>query len=471
MKKILFAFIGVAALFASSCKKEDVKAYQKPLISGGSSNVDTLIGDITVNTTVTRTTYLKGLVYVRPGITLTVNAGVTIKGSLETTSTPDVVDLTNNKGTLIVEQGGRLVAIGTASSPIVWTSERPAGQRNFGDWGGIVLLGQAPIITATGASTNVFEAFTALTNGRNSYGGNVANDNSGSIVYNRVEFAGGIVAAQNREVNGITFCGVGSGTTINHVEVSNSGDDAFEFFGGTVSADHLLAFGTKDDDYDFDENYNGTLQFIIAYRTDLADNSGSELIELDNNAAATLTPTRTTPFIANATLIGPSSLTVRSGVVGSFDGGIWLRRAGRIIFANSLVAGQALTNIIATTATTNSSLLNPNDPIPSYMRNNIFQTTSSTPVILDANEANPIAGTADNALINVLGNSTNKNTAVATFNDFKLDGGLKPLAGSPALSGGLNLGSFGLVGTTQRGGVITSDPWTTTGSWISISSN
>jgi hypothetical protein len=397
-----------------------------------------------------------------------VNAGVTIKGS-PGGAVPDLINLENNKGTLIVEKGGKLVANGTPTSPIVWTSSAAAGSRNFGDWGGIVLLGNAPITTSTGANTNIYEAFNTggTPDERYRYGGTDANDNSGSITYNRIEFAGGVVLVANQEVNGLTFSGVGAGTTVNHVEVSNSGDDAFEFFGGTVNVDHMLSFGNKDDDYDFDEAYQGRLQFIIAYRNDLADNSGSELIELDNNASATDFGPNTTPFISNATLLGPASLTVRTGVTGRFDGGIYVRRAGRIRFLNSIVIPNALTNVVASTNSTDASfLLASTDPDASPMMNNIFfGINTSTPIVKDDNESNPIALNVNTPLFNKLASTGN------TAADPKLNTFLVPQAGSPALSGGIDLSGFGFVGTTQRGAVRTTDQWTTTGSWISIATN
>lgn len=478
MKKLFFVVMGSAVIFASSCKKDksvsNLEADTlKELINGGASGVDTLVGEITVNTTVTRTTYLKGIVFVNPGVTLTINAGVTIKGS-QGGAAPDLINLSNNKGSLIVRQGGILNAVGTPTSPIVWTSVQPAGSRNFGDWGGIVVLGNAPIVTATGATTNIYEAFrTGTPDARFTYGGANANDNSGTIAYNRIEFAGGVVLIANQEVNGLTFGGAGKGTNVHHVEVSNSGDDGFEFFGGTVNAHHLISFGNKDDDFDFDEAYNGSLQFIIGYRTDLADNSGSELVELDGNSAAAEFTPHTTATIANATFFGPSSLTVRPGVVGTFDGAIWVRRRGRIRLANSLIIAQAFPVALGTTATTNPTLVNPADPDPSYIRHNIWQAPSATPVVLDANEGNPIVGTTDNALIAVLGDGTNQNSALANVADFKLNDFLVPQPGSPALSGGLSLTFLDpfFVSTTQRGAVITSDQWTTTGTWISIATN
>jgi hypothetical protein len=477
MKKIFFAALGLA-VFAVSCKKNLDADVQKELVNGGVSGVDTLVGEITVNSTVTRTTYLKGIVYVKPGVTLTVNPGVTIKGSPGSVA-PDTLNLAINKGTLVVERGGRLVANGTPTSPIVWTSAQPAGSRNYGDWGGLVLFGRAPIKTSSGGTTNFYEAF-PLSDPRNYYGGTDPNDNSGSITYNRFEFGGGIILKPNQEVNGITFCGVGKGTVAHHIEVSNNGDDGFEFFGGTVNVHHLLSFGNKDDDFDFDEGYNGNLQFIIAYRTDLADNSGSAMIELDNNAlSADFPPNHTNPTIANATLVGPHSLVARPGSGGRFDGAVYVRRAGRIKLANSLIISDSLPTALGVTPTTRNHIDGIAGAVdPSYIRYNVFQTYAAIPVIWDNDEGNAIVdGTAtaapDNALIGVLGDATRLNSAVATPADMKLDGTLKPIAGSPALSGGTSLTFLDpfFVSTTQRGAVITSDVWTATGTWISIAIN
>jgi hypothetical protein len=469
MKKLIYAAVGLAVVFATSCKKDiDGNDDQKPLIIG--SSVDTLVGEITVNTTVTRETYLKGIVFVKPGVTLTVNAGVTIKGSLGG-AVPDLINFENNKGTLIVEKGGILNAVGTPTAPVIWTSPNPAGSRGVGDWGGIVILGNAPIINKDGGTTNTYEAFrTATPDPRFSYGGTNATENSGTIAYNRIDFAGGVVLLPNQEVNGLTFGGVGSGTTVHHVEVSNNGDDGFEFFGGTVNADHLISYSNRDDDFDFDEAYNGRLQFIIAYRTDLADVSGSEFIESDNNSLAIDYGLNTTPFIANATFIGPTSLVTRGGI-GSFDGGIYVRRQSRIRFANSLVAGQVLPSVIASTPTTDASLLLPtSDPDASPIVFNIFESQSTTPVVKDANESNPIGTVVNTPLYNYLASPANGNSAVPNYAGFKLDGTLKPLSGSPALSGGINLSSYGFVGTTQRGAVLTTDVWTAQ-PWITTALN
>lgn len=471
MKKLVYSALGLALLFASSCKKDSFDA-QKELVSGGASGVDTLVGEISVNSTVTRTTYLQGIVYVKPGVTLTINPGVTIKGSLGS-GVLDSVHLEVNKGTLVVEKGAKLIANGTPTSPIVWTSPKAAGTRAQGDWGGLVLLGNAPIHTKTGATSNTFEALPS-SDPRNSYGGNNAADNSGSVTYNRFEFGGGLVLLVNQEINGVTFCGVGNGTTFHHVEVSQAGDDAFEWFGGTINAHHLLAFNPRDDEFDFDEGYSGNLQFIIGYRVNLNDISGSHAIEADNDANGTNGFPHTTPFIANATLVGPSDTTSGVGPGNYYDGEVFLRRNVRIRLVNSLIIAQKQPYALVTTPTTQplvASVANLSDSI--VIGYNIWQTNSAHAVVKSAIEGNPVNSPVDDvATINKLvglGNS-----ALAGFNDFKLDGALKPLAGSPALSGGVNLAALGLTqftGTTQRGAVISTDPWTSTGTWLSIATN
>lgn len=464
--------MGVAIIFASSCKKDGFTA-QKELVSGGASGVDTLVGSITHDTTVVRTTYLKGIVYVDSGVTLRINAGVTIIGSPGSTA-PDTVNLANNKGTLVIQKGAKLIANGTPTSPIVWTSSKPAGSRKFGDWGGVVLLGKATIHTATGAKTNTFEALPS-SDPRNSYGGTNDADNSGSMTYNRLEFGGGVVIRPNQEVNGLTFCGVGNGTRISYVEVTNSGDDGFEWFGGSVNCDHLVDFSPKDDEYDFDEGYHGNLQFIIAYRLNINDNSGSHGIESDNDASGTSNPPHTLPFIANATFIGPADTTsgTKDGNKNYYDGEIFIRRNSRLRMVNSLIIAQKQPWAFVTTPTTKNLVAGSASLSDSVLlAYNIWQTNSSNPVVSSSIEGNPAVVTADPSALARLGGLNN--TALNALTDFKLDGALKPLPGSPALSGGVDLHALGLtqfVGTTQRGAVITSDPWTTTGTWLSTATN
>ncbi len=172
-----------------------------------------LQGDITVNTTLTadKTYLLKDIVRVQAPAVLTIEAGTTIYGENST------------KGTLIVKPGAKLIAEGTPLKPIVFTSEfTKSGSSQtptYGDWGGIILLGNAPINVPGGTST--------IEGPGDVYGGNNSDDNSGILRYVRIEFPG-IAYSLNNEINGLTFGGVGSGTTIEYVQVSYSGDDSFE---------------------------------------------------------------------------------------------------------------------------------------------------------------------------------------------------------------------------------------------------
>lgn len=478
MKKIIYWALGTTVVFIAACKKDNFNQQEKELIVSGSSAPDTLAGEITVNTTVNKTTFLDGLVYVKPGVTLTVLPGVTIIGA-NGPIIPDTVNLRNNKGTLCVEKGGKLIANGTASQPIIWTSQQAAGSRHYGDWGGVVFYGKAPIHRANGANNGLFEAFDFKPDERNRYGGTDSLDNSGSVTYNRFEFGGGVIYQINKEVNGFTMCGVGAGTTFHHNEIAWAGDDGMEFFGGTVNIHHVLVYQPHDDNFDFDEGYHGSQQFTIAYQTANNDNSGSHFIESDNDASATNVGPHTNAFIANATFIGPTVADNSPG--GSdgfyFDGGLQIRRNSRLTFVNSIIAAQKQPFLFVGSPTTGnlfSAVPSLSDSI--VIAYNVIQTDDqSKAAVRSTIEGNPVplALTNDATMVARLGSAQNALTLVNTYNDIKLDGGLKPLPGSPALIGGQNLQALGLpffVGTPQRGAVRTNDVWTSE-PWLSIANN
>lgn len=169
---------------------------------------------------------LKGWVYIADGAELTIEPGTIIKGDKQT------------KAALIAERGGKLIAKGTATEPIVFTSEEAAGSRKPGDWGGIILCGKA--------KNNQTEQ--QIEGGpRTKHGGADDADNSGALSYVRIEFAG-YPFQKDKEINGLTLGSVGSGTEIDHVQVSYSNDDSFEWFGGTVNCKYLVAYKGWDDD-------------------------------------------------------------------------------------------------------------------------------------------------------------------------------------------------------------------------------
>jgi len=473
MKKVIYAFLGLTVLIASSCKKDTTNhSVKKELISGGASGVDTLEGAITLNTTVVRTTYLKGVVSVQSGVTLTINPGVTIVGSPGPVVI-DTINAANNKGILIITQGARIIANGTPAAPIVWTSSFPAGFRHSGDWGGLVLLGKATIHTETGGTTDYFLGLIFTPFFFSSFGGTDDADNSGSITYNRFEFGGGARLFPNQgAVNAVAFCGVGSATVVHHLEASGCNYDGFAFFGGAVNAHHLISYNVGDDEFDFDEGYHGKLQFIIGYRLQNTDNGGSHGIESDNDFNGTNLTPHTQAFISNATLVGPVDL-LSSNPNGFYDGEIYCRRNSRMRLLNSLIISQAQPYAIVTSPTTQPRVastfsLTSDDVLVAC---NIFQTNSAHPVYQSSIEGEPIVGNDDPVTFNKL--TGLNNTSLTTYSDFKLDGTLTPVAGSPALSGGFNLSASGFLGTSERGAVITGDHWTsgTEGAWISTATN
>ncbi len=269
---------------------------------------------------------LKGYVYVTAGHTLTIDSGVVIKGDKVT------------KGTLIVERNAKLMAMGTAMHPIVFTSNQPAGSRSYGDWGGVILCGNGPVNWTAGQAQ--------VEGGpRSFYGGTNAADNSGVMSYCRIEF-GGIAFSPNNEVNGLTLCGVGSGTQIDHIMVAYSGDDSYEWFGGTVNAKYLVAYGTWDDDFDTDCGYKGKNQFVVAVRdAGAADQSGSKGFESDSYQSGTATglagdtSMATKPVFSNVTLVGPLNSPSFTGYDPNYVAGAHIRRGSGISIVNSLILG------------------------------------------------------------------------------------------------------------------------------------
>jgi hypothetical protein len=285
-------------------------------------------GDITTNTTWTKnnTYLLSGFVYVTDGATLTIEAGTTIKGDKTT------------KGTLVVTRGGKLIADGTPSAPIVFTSNEATP--TYGDWGGIIILGKAQTnqvyngTVGLGLIEGGLDPVKGLYGGGDLPGGAVNTDNSGILRYVRIEYPG-IAFQPNNEINGLTMGAVGSGTTIDYVQVSFCGDDAFEWFGGTVNAKHLIAYRTLDDDFDTDNGFEGKIQFAVAIRDpQVADISGSNGWEADNNAAGDETTPKSKATFSNVTIVGPTG-TVNT----NYRRAAHLRRSTENAIFNSVAIG------------------------------------------------------------------------------------------------------------------------------------
>lgn len=230
-------------------------------------------------------------------------------------------------------------AEGTSERPIVFTSAQAPGKRKPGDWGGIILLGKA--------KNNMGEQ-TIEGGVRSKHGGNDDTDNSGVLKYVRCEFAG-IEYSTDNEINAITFGSVGSGTTVDYVQVSYSGDDSYEWFGGSVNCKHLVALGTWDDDFDTDNGFSGKLQFLAALRNPkIGDKSASNGFESDNCADAATVEPYTSCVFANVSMFGPvldpTNYTNEAGVNGSltdarFQAAMHLRRNTQLRVFNSVFAG------------------------------------------------------------------------------------------------------------------------------------
>ena len=266
---------------------------------------------------------LSGWVYVAKGGPLTIPAGTVIRGDKAT------------QGAIIVEPGGKIIAQGTASNPIVFTSNQPAGSRFSGDWGGIILTGNAP----TNQTNPKIEG-----GPRTFYGGTDPHDNSGALQYVRLEFPG-VAFQPNQEINGLTMGGVGDGTTLDHIQVSYSGDDSYEWFGGTVNAKYLIAYKAVDDDFDTDYGYAGHVQFAVSLRDpDIADVSGSNGFESDNynpgiNAGnPSLDEPYTSAVFSNVSIFGPRA-TTSTPYDALHQHGAHLRRNTKLQIYNTVFAG------------------------------------------------------------------------------------------------------------------------------------
>ena len=289
---------------------------------------------------------MKGWIYVRPGAELTIEAGTVIKGDK------------NTMASLIVEPGGKIFAEGTANKPIVMTSAQPAGNRRPGDWGGLIVCGNGTNNNANGQQIEGGP--------KTKHGGNNKNDNSGILKYIRVEFAGYPFAA-DKEINGITFGSVGSGTVAEYLMVSYCNDDSFEWFGGSVNCKYLVAYNGWDDEFDTDNGFDGHVQYCLSIRDPkIADISQSNGFESDNNADGSAIEPCTSPIFSNVTFIGPmtqknlsagfqnttdyinagSMKPENEAALGKFQSAMHIRRGSKLNCYNSVALGYPIGLII-----------------------------------------------------------------------------------------------------------------------------
>lgn len=267
---------------------------------------------------------LNDRIYVTNNATVTIQPGTIIKGAI------------SPQGALIFTRGSKIIADGTAEQPIVFTSAQPAGSRAKGDWAGLWISGNAPTNLGTGVKPEG-----GLDSVKANYGGPDVSDSSGVLRYVRSEF-GGYAYQPNSEVNGLTFAGVGSRTVVDHVMVSYAGDDATEWFGGSVNCKYMIMNKTLDDMFDTDFGWSGTLQFGLGVSDSAtADISGSNGFESDNNnvSAANYAGTpQTKGIFTNVTVIGPK-VDGSTSINPNFKRALHLRRNTGISVYNCVFTG------------------------------------------------------------------------------------------------------------------------------------
>lgn len=458
MKKYLFGFCTLAMLAFGACKSND----NGTTMPTPTDSTVVLSGDITSDMTIVKGKkyLLKGFVYVKSGVTLTIDKGSIIMGDKA------------SKGTLIITRGGKVNAVGTPSEPIVFTSAIAAGGRREGDWGGVILLGKAPVNSAGGEAT-IEGGLTPTPGGIGSekdyigYGGADPNDNSGILKYVRIEFAG-IAYSPDNEINGLTMGGVGAGTTISYVQVYRSGDDSYEWFGGTVNCDHLVSTYAWDDNWDTDNGFSGHVQFCVSHSAKtIADQSGSNGFESDNDANGSTNMPQTRAMFSNMTIVGPIATknpasSPTNGINANFQNAAQIRRNSAESICNSLLIGFPVGLYIDDSKGTPTS-----DNIAAgtlQFKNNIIAGCAVDTKFSSAYAATGAAWfTASN---NTIIDSAQK---VMLTDAYKFSPAVSasvgvpsflPKAGSPALSGADFTGISGFQSVTYRGAFDGTNDWT-----------
>ncbi|MDF1501912.1 fibronectin type III domain-containing protein [Roseisolibacter sp. H3M3-2] len=396
----------------------------------------TLTGTLATQTLRADTTYvLSGFVQVPSGQTLTIQPGTRIVG-----------DTTVPGSALFVLKGGRILAEGTAAAPIVFTSQRAVGNRRPGDWGGLIVIGNARI---NRPSPTLLEGSNANVGGVQYPGFDIAggtndDDDSGTLRYVRVEFAGYAVTADN-ELNSFTFASVGRGTTLEYLQAMGGLDDSFEWFGGTVDGRYLVSYLAGDDHFDAAEGYRGRNQFLIALQdTVLVPRTGSGQtatdptgFEIDGcNTSGTNCPSQsaapfTTPVFANFTIIGggPAIQATTGGQ------GMVIRRGAGGYYVNGVVTRWGRLGLSVRDSSTNNRRLADSLQI----RNVLFAENGATLDPSATNFTQP-ANFANSGIDSTATAAASLFTAVPALGTAPTAAGLNfaPAAGSPLASGGLS---------------------------------
>jgi hypothetical protein len=346
MKKYIFYMAALTTVSITACRKIETDGEPiiveipapVPVVTTVVPKTITLSGHVTKDTTLfaVNNNFLSGLVYVDAGVTLTVEAGATVKGAYAGTST----------AALIIKRGAKLMAVGTLDKPIIFTSASPTPVS--GDWGGIELLGKAAINSSNGGAAGLYIPEGGFNNaaGDGLAGSGdalvptpVNDDNSGTLQYVRIEYAG-YAFLPNQEINSLTMACVGSGTTIDHIQVSYAKDDAYEWFGGSVNCKYLIAYKTQDDDFDTDNGYSGSVQFGLVIRdSSIADVSKSESFESDNDGSGSALTPKTNAVFCNISSFGPQATPSNIGNSNYLGAAVQIRRNSSLSIFNSAFIG------------------------------------------------------------------------------------------------------------------------------------
>ena len=316
MKKLVFSLAILSLVFTSCTSSDDDVVTTPPTATGD------ITGDITTSKIYTKGTYaLSGTVRVKSGATLTFESGSVI-----------TADASNGTDALLIENGGKLNISGTAAEPVVFTEK----SKTAGSWGGIIMFGDAPIVSGKTADGIPITTATSEDGTNIVYGGTNAAHNGGSLKYVRVEYAGKKILDGNSEMNGFSFYSVGSGTVLENLVSYRGADDGFEFYGGTVSAKNLISYGNTDDSFDWQDGWQGQANTNwYAYQTG-AGNFGMEIEAKSVNNAFF-------PKVSNITLRRAAGTVTEAGNPLEVDA-IQFKKEGNGEYSNVVISGYTSAN-------------------------------------------------------------------------------------------------------------------------------
>ena len=317
MKKT-FLILGMTAAVLASCESDDTpdivindnSTVNNTTINGpgGTDSVDDIVnlsGVYTEDLNLSADTdyVITGPVLMANGTTLSIPAGTTLRAQ------PVGVN-----AYIAIQQGAQINAVGTADNPIVLSSN--ASNPGAGDWGGLVICGRAPINSTPDGSEDTATSEV----GGLSYGGNVVADNSGTVQYLRIEYAGGAIDG-NAELNGLSLYAVGNGTTIDHIQIFEGSDDGVEFFGGTVNVSQVAVVNAEDDSIDWTEGYTGTLTDVYVQHGanhDKAFECDGYNTDFSNEGGYFSAPNINNVTVVGTGMAGNEGIRLRAGTQGIF---------------------------------------------------------------------------------------------------------------------------------------------------------